>query len=129
VTVEGLSQACSTARAHLPSRSLGSLLAAASLYGIAMGAFEIAITAFCTRHHDKRAAEEARQAEREARRMARRAAEAYNDRVGAAIVKTLSTVKIDGRVVKVLTAVDVDGRSSACSSALPGVERDGRGGR
>ena len=42
-------------------------------------------------------------------RQARLDAEAYNDRVGAAIVKTLSTVKIDSRVIEVLTAVDLNG--------------------
>jgi ParB/RepB/Spo0J family partition protein len=57
----------------------------------------------------ERAAEEARRAEREAQRQARLDAEAYNDRVGAAIVKTLSTVKIDSRVIEVLTAVDLNG--------------------
>ena len=36
--------------ARLRSRVLRSLLAAAALYGISMGAFEIALTAFCTRH-------------------------------------------------------------------------------
>jgi ParB/RepB/Spo0J family partition protein len=57
----------------------------------------------------ERAKEQARQAEREAQRQARLDAEAYNDRVGAAIVKTLSTVKIDSRVIEVLTAVDLNG--------------------
>ena len=56
-----------------------------------------------------RAAELARQAERDAQRRLRVDAESYNDGVGAAIVKALSTVKIDARVVKVLTAVDVHG--------------------
>jgi ParB/RepB/Spo0J family partition protein len=57
----------------------------------------------------ERAAELARQAERDAQRRLRVDAESYNDRAGAAIVKVLSTVKIDARVVKVLTAVDVHG--------------------
>ena len=57
----------------------------------------------------ERAREEAGRAEREAQRQARLDAEAHNDRVGAAIVKTLSTVKIDGRVIEVLAAVDLNG--------------------
>lgn len=57
----------------------------------------------------ERASELARQAEREAQRRLRVDAESYNDGVGSAIVKALSTVKIDARVVKVLTAVDVHG--------------------
>jgi ParB/RepB/Spo0J family partition protein len=57
----------------------------------------------------ERAKEEARRAEREAQRQARLDAEAHNDRVGAAIVKTLSTVKIDSRVIEVLSAVDLNG--------------------
>ena len=57
----------------------------------------------------ERAQEQARSAEREAQRQARLDAEAYNDRLGAAIVKTLSTVKLDVRVIRVLTAVDLHG--------------------
>jgi ParB/RepB/Spo0J family partition protein len=57
----------------------------------------------------ERAQEQARQAERDAQRQARLDAEAYNDRLGAAIVKTLSTVKLDARVIRILTAVDLHG--------------------
>ena len=57
----------------------------------------------------QRAHEQARQAERDAQRQARTDAEAYNDRLGAAIVKALSTVKIDERVIKIVAAVDLHG--------------------
>jgi ParB/RepB/Spo0J family partition protein len=53
--------------------------------------------------------EAARRAERDAQRQARLDAEAYNDRLGGAVFKALSTVKIDDRVVKVLAAVDLNG--------------------
>jgi hypothetical protein len=57
--------------------------------------------------------EEARRAERQAAAEARVAAEAHNDRLGAAILKTLSKVKIDTRVIRILTAVDLDGELDA----------------
>jgi len=55
------------------------------------------------------AEEERRRVERERERQARRDAEAYNDRLGTAVYKALSTVKIDADVVRVLTAVDLHG--------------------
>jgi MFS family permease len=42
-------------RVDLHSPALRAALAAAALYGVAMGAFEIALTAFCSRHGDRAA--------------------------------------------------------------------------
>ena len=51
----------------------------------------------------------ARREQREAEQEARRAAVAYNDELGAAVVKHLGRVKVDPRVIKILAAVDFGG--------------------
>jgi hypothetical protein len=52
---------------------------------------------------------EARARDRAQRLDRQRQAVAFNDELGAAVVKTLSRVKIDGRTVRILAAVDVHG--------------------
>jgi len=54
-------------------------------------------------------AAERRRAEREARKRAQEEATAYNDELGAAVVKSLSRLRVDERVIKILTAVDLHG--------------------
>lgn len=59
------------------------------------------------RSEEELAAERLR--EREEQQEARRAAVAYNDELGAAVVKHLARLKVDARVVKILAAVDFGG--------------------
>jgi ParB/RepB/Spo0J family partition protein len=69
-----------------------------------------------------------RRREREAQQEACRAAVAYNDELGAAVVKHFGRLKIDGRVVKILAAVDFGGDLDKIAMrgaryGLPGFER------
>ena len=54
-------------------------------------------------------AAERRRAEREDRKRAQGEAVAFNDELGAAVVKSLSRLRVDERVLKVLAAVDLHG--------------------
>jgi len=68
-----------------------------------------------------------RRRERAAQQEARRAAVAYNDELGAAVVKHFGRLKIDGRVVKILAAVDFGGDLDKIAArgaryGLPGFE-------
>jgi len=76
---------------------------------------------------DEEAERQARREEREAQQEARRAAVAYNDELGAAVVKHLARVKVDGRVVKILAAVDFGGELDKIAArgaryGMPGFE-------
>jgi hypothetical protein len=57
---------------------------------------------------DEEAAEQ-RRAERDARKHAQEQAVAFNTELGAAVVKSLSRLRVDERVVKILSAVDLHG--------------------
>jgi hypothetical protein len=54
-------------------------------------------------------AAEHRRAEREVRKQAQEQAVAFNDELGAAVVKALGRLRVDERVVKILSAVDLHG--------------------
>ncbi len=59
---------------------------------------------------DEEAVKAQRRREREADQQARRKAVAFNDELGAAVVKHVARIKVDARVVKILAAVDFGGQ-------------------
>jgi len=68
---------------------------------------------------DEQAERAARREQREADQEARRAAVAYNDELGAAVVKHLARVKVDARVVKILAAIDFGGDLDKIATRTP----------
>lgn len=77
---------------------------------------------------DEQAEREARREQREADQELRRAAVAYNDELGAAVVKHFGRLKVDGRVVKILAAVDFGGELDKIATrgaryGIPGFEK------